>query len=54
MNLKTIFVFLAVMLGLFMLQGMIFGAIFFFHIIKYVIIGVIITMAIVYTKKLDK
>lgn len=49
---KTILIFLVVMLGLFMLQGMIFGAIFFFHILKYVIIGAIITMAIVYTKKI--
>lgn len=54
-TLKIIGIFLLVLLGLFMIQGMIYGAMFFFYVLKLIAVAaVIVGVIVLYNKAKSK
>ncbi len=54
LKLKFIGIVLLILLGLFMVKGMIFGAMFFFYVLRLAIIATIIGAGIYYFNKIRK
>lgn len=51
---KTIFIFLVILLAIFVIKGVFFAVFLFMVVLKYIIIAVILTWIVMYFEKLRK